>query len=174
VKFGAINPYNLLRTEALQQSPSRPTAAPVGNANEFQLPRLKNGPDADVFVKRSAPNVESMERVAGSRAENVPNTHFSGGKIVPAVRNERALLTPDKPPSLNEKLFGSLPSNMTNQFSEAKLNMAKKPVQSGLSSTLLSFGSLGALASVVAGPALLVANPGVINPAVASLSTRLP
>jgi hypothetical protein len=167
VNVGATDPFKLPRADALQQSPARAATSPVLNADDLRLPRLKNGPDADVFESKA----KAPANPPVSRVEKAPDTHFAGGKIVPPLNNDVA---PTKT-SLAEKVFGSMPQSTANRFSEAKLAMAKKPApSSGLASLLLSFASLGALTSLVVGPAALIAKPGLMNHVVASLPTRLP
>lgn len=173
MKFGAMDPFKLMRTDALQKSPSRPAANPAVNSDAFRLPKLHNGPDGDVFVKRTSPNAASTDRVISRQPDKAPEPHFFGGKIVPAAHDERNPLALSKP-SLVETLFGRLPRIGSNPSSEAKLNMAKKPMPSGPLAVLSSVVSLGALTSLVAGPAALIAKPGLLNHLVASLPAKLP
>jgi hypothetical protein len=172
-----MDPSKLLRakasSQALQQSPSRPAASPAVNPDDLRLPKLKNGPDADVFVKNADP-AKAPANPPVERADKAPDTHFSGGKIVQPLNHDGAHDVAPAKTSLAEKLFGSVPRNEGNQFSQARLNMTKKPASTGLSSLLLSIAGLGGLSACVAGPAALLAKPGLVNQLVTVLPAKLP
>jgi hypothetical protein len=167
-----------------------------GNTEGIQV-----GPERDVFQKRNVSpsnpvgtavnqtvqktggasswlhTLKSMLPTKGGpmKVEKPQNTGFTplndAGKKLP---NESVQPRSGANTAFAETLAGKIHKPTANLFSGANVNPVKKSEPSGLASMLLSMASLGSLASMVAGPAALVAKPGLLNSVASTLPSHLP